>query len=133
MLHKSLTLVEILVASVILALAFGGVFAAFTAARSYATYSNERVVASNLARQVLEDLYDAVSADTWDSGDLQSGVNRTLPAYSIDNQNYGDNPANAYRVNDVAGHQYRSVEVDVSYTSSAGSMATGGGTGGELR
>ena len=128
---KSLTLIEVIVGAIILALAFGGVFAAFTGARSYATYSNERIVAANLARRALEDLYENVSADTWDTGDLRvDGAARGVPDYSIDDQTYG--PANEYMVTNVAGQQYRSVQVDINYTSGAGTMGGLGGGSGEL-
>jgi len=120
------------VGAVILALAFGGVLAAFLGARSYVTYSNERIVAVNLARRALEDLYEHVSADTWDSGPLRNGNVGGEPDYAIDGQDYGGSPPNAFRVTNVPGHQYREVQVDINYTSSAGSIGGVGGGSGSL-
>jgi type II secretory pathway pseudopilin PulG len=125
---QSVTIVEVLVASVILALAFGGLFAAFIGARSYTTSINERIIASNLARRALENLYDSVSADTWESGDLSIANDNPLPEYNIDGQPYGDPAApSSYDVTNVGTHDYRQVTVDIGYVTSAGG---GGGTGG---
>jgi Tfp pilus assembly protein PilV len=119
--RKSFSLVEVIVAAVILSLAFGGLFAAFIAARSYSTYSTERTIAANLARRALEDLYDGVSADNWDTGILRTGANpHQDDEYDIGGQLYGDNNSSFWDVNPVPGHQYRQVDMEVGYTTSSG-------------
>lgn len=124
---KAVSLTEVIVGAVILALAFGGVLAAFVGARSYITYSNERIVAVNLGRRVLDDLYDQVSADTWNNatGLLNPGSSPvSQDNYTIGEQKYGPN---SYVVTNVPGHDYRQVQVDISYIPKAGSMGSGGG------
>ncbi len=118
--RKSFTILEVIVGTLLLAIAFGGVFTAFVAARAYVTRANERVVAANLARRALEDLYDHVSADTWNTGALRSPQTDTPePDYTIDANAYDNN---TYDVSAVGTHDYRQVDMSVDYTA-----ATGGG------
>lgn len=65
--RKGFTLTEVLVAALIVALTFGGLIASFKASRSYISRSSKRLVAANLARTVLNDFYNEVRADEWDT------------------------------------------------------------------
>ncbi len=116
--RKGLSLVEIIVATVILTLAFGGLFAAFIGIRRYTTNINGRIIAANLARQALEGLYDGVSADTWDTGDLSVGNDKGLPEYRIDRKPYGEGgaPSSWDVTQDTANNRdYRQVNIDIGY------------------
>ncbi len=118
---KSFTLTEVIVGTVILALVFGGLLAAFTAARRYVTRANRRLVAANLTRSVLERLYKEVREDTWDDADSPLSVgdhtlSDTNPAVDtaaitdIDAMSY----SGEYTVNSVSSEEYREVVVTVT-------------------
>ena len=62
---KSMTLMEVIVGAIILALVFGGLIAALTGARSYVKRADKRLVSVNLIRAAFDELYPAVRADTW--------------------------------------------------------------------
>jgi len=66
--RKGVTLVEVVVSSLILAIAFGGLLSTFVAVRKYITRANKRLIASDLVSQTLNDLYRAVRSDEWDVG-----------------------------------------------------------------
>ena len=127
---KSVSLVEVIVAAVILSMAFGGLFASFIAARSYRTYSNERTIAANLARRGLEDLYDGVSADTWDdlNSTLRPGVTRNDGTHTVGGLGYNS----GWTISTVGSHQYRSVAMDIQYTNQSQGSTIGGNGGGNL-
>ncbi|MCK4912530.1 MAG: hypothetical protein KAS05_02270 [Candidatus Omnitrophica bacterium] len=112
---KGVTLVEVVVGSIILAVAFGGLLSTFVSSRQYINKANKRLIANDLASQTLNDLYRAVDNGTWDSGDLQLRTNN-IGSYTIDNQVYQDGGAarNRYRSSATAG-SYRRVEVIVNY------------------
>lgn len=61
------TLVEILVALVILALAVGGIMSSFISSQRFISRSQRRLQAANYAREVLEQLRDGVNAQYWAS------------------------------------------------------------------
>ena len=70
------TLVEVIVALVILAATVAGIFASFIASQRYVATAKRRIVAVNFARQKLEELRPYVRQDTW--------TNSTNPLYSPD-------------------------------------------------
>jgi Tfp pilus assembly protein PilV len=106
------TLMEVLIGAIILAASFGGIVAAFTAARSYVSRSNKRLVAANLARSYLNQLYNDVSADIWNSTacSLYPG-NYNLGSVTIDGIDYSI----TYNVTNVTGYDYRQVVFNVTY------------------
>lgn len=63
--RRSFTLTEIVVGALIIASIFGGLLAAFIAARRYVKRANKRLVAVNLSRKVFDELYPTVRADQW--------------------------------------------------------------------
>ena len=122
--HSGFSLIEVIVGTIILAVAFGGLFAAFIGTRAYVGRANQRLVAINIARRALEDLFEHVREDNWDTAGnpLQAGRNDVgEPNYAIDGMNYNGND---YDVLAVAGHDYRQVNMDVDYGGAGG----GGGT-----
>ncbi|MFH1655924.1 MAG: prepilin-type N-terminal cleavage/methylation domain-containing protein [Candidatus Omnitrophota bacterium] len=62
---KGLSLVEILIAMVILAITAAGLFSSFVAANRFIARSKRRLAAANLTRHVNEQLFEYVRADTW--------------------------------------------------------------------
>jgi len=69
--HYAFTLVEIVIATVILAIAVLGVMSAFISGTKLVAASKYRLQAINYAQQILENLRQEVRADTWDSGNLR--------------------------------------------------------------
>jgi len=121
---KSLTLTEIIVGSVILALVFGSLLASFVAARSYITRANKRLVGLNYSRLGGLGLTNAVRQDTWDTGPLAVGFDKTLTTLGTDgyavNVNLGtmDNIPYTnydYDVLAVGTNDYREAQVSVNY------------------
>ncbi|MBD3264826.1 MAG: hypothetical protein GF375_06965 [Candidatus Omnitrophica bacterium] len=109
---KSLTLVEIIVGSFILVLVYAGMLAAFFGVREYMNRANKRLISLNLARQVLNELYEEVRED-WNvaGGDLTLGAHNNVINESIDGWQYtGD-----YDVYNVAGSNCRQVDISVTY------------------
>lgn len=66
--RKSLTLVEIVVAMLILAFCATGILASFIAARKLTARSKRKLAAINYCRQQAEALKTAVRQDTYDTG-----------------------------------------------------------------
>jgi len=124
---KSLTLTEIIVGSIILALVFGSLLASFVAARTYITRANKRLVTVNYSRLGALGLTNAVRQDQWEAasgGPLTVGVDKSLAGLgtsghaidatpgSIDNINY---TGYDYDVLAVAGRDFREAQVNLSY------------------
>lgn len=61
--QKAFTLMEVVVGAVIIALVFGGLTAIFVNVRHYVFNANRRLVAANLARETLNNLYVGVTAN----------------------------------------------------------------------
>ncbi len=110
--RKGVTLTEVIVGAIILAITFAGLLATFVTVRKYVKRANKRLIATDLASQTLNDLYRAVRNDTWDSGALQPGSSN-IGSYTIDGQSYQGTPANQYSVTTVG--DYRRVSVTINY------------------
>ena len=121
---RTVTLTEVVVASVILALVFGGLFASFIAVRNYVNRANKRLIVINLVRRTFNSLYPAVREDWWNDENMPLYAGPAclnpdgewcvynLPDYSIDNINYENND---YRVKNIPGKDYREVKVTIHY------------------
>lgn len=81
--RSALTLVEIVVALVIIATVFLGLVATFSSVRRYTSRANIRLTTVNFTRQVLNDLYATVRADQWNTFATGGAVNTP-----IDHRNY---------------------------------------------
>jgi type II secretory pathway pseudopilin PulG len=68
---KGMTLAEVIVSAVILALTVGGMLYIFTTERGAVAISGRNVQALDFAQQTLEELKNAVDANTYDTGALQ--------------------------------------------------------------
>ena len=74
--RKGFTLIEIIIAMLLLAFAATGIFAGFVSSKRYTKLAYHRLQALNLARQTLESLRMEVDARTWDTSanNLSEGV-----------------------------------------------------------
>lgn len=115
--NKAVTLVEVIIGAIILSFTFAGLLATFIGVRKYVNRANKRIIAANLVVCQLNNLYQAVSADTWNSGDLRDttiGGPISLNEYVIDNHTYQDvAQPNSYTVTTVG--DYRRVSVKINY------------------
>ncbi|MEW5758105.1 MAG: type II secretion system protein [Candidatus Omnitrophota bacterium] len=109
---RSLTLVEVVVAMVILVSVIAGLLATFTAGKRFALHAKYRLQAINIARGVLESLKDQVRADTWNTGGLRVMDDVVLPAEREGIINY----SKSYRVENVDNSTCRKVTVTVRWT-----------------
>jgi type II secretory pathway pseudopilin PulG len=126
--RKSLSLVEVIVSSVILALVFGSLLLAFVAARSSVERATKRLTAFNIARSTMNDLFREVRQDEWDDGYPASidgdpvcplyaspdeqWYTHELPDYTIAGIDYQDN---SYATRNVAGMDYREARMYIHY------------------
>ncbi|MDD5255183.1 MAG: prepilin-type N-terminal cleavage/methylation domain-containing protein [Candidatus Omnitrophica bacterium] len=73
--RKGQTLLELMVAAVILTLVVGGITSVFLSAKQFILHSRSRMAAAELSRTMVDYLHMHVRADTWDtlsSNDLTS-------------------------------------------------------------
>ena len=129
---KGLSLVEILIAMLILAIAAAGLFSSFVAANRFISRSKRRLAAVNLARQINEDLFKYVKADDWESNLLSCETypcdkSYSLPAIADDNPLKDFSPAanlhivlvcdsnNPAQVNNPERECPRSVEITIQW------------------
>lgn len=84
----------------------------FTASRRYVGRSRRRLQAVNLARQVLEELYNEVRQDTW--GD--TATNRLWYDHSGSASIDGVVYSWTVNVSNVTGRDYRRVNVTINWT-----------------
>jgi len=112
---KSFSFAEVLVGIGIIAIVFGGLLASFVFARNIMQRSSKRLIAMNLARSVLNELYKEVRADTWDVNGEAFDPNtdpHSVSNCTIDTINY----TTQYQVNAyTAPIGYRKVTVTVGY------------------
>ncbi len=115
---KAFSLIEVLISTLILSIAFAGIIASFSFARAYVLRANRRLVSANLIRKVFDSLTPAVRQDEWDDS-----ANPLHPNYigSGFNETFDDGLHNGdYTVTDVTDPatgdvMYRQVDVTVDY------------------
>ncbi len=106
---KGFTLVEIMVALVILALLSSGVFSVLVSARHLVSRSKRRLTAIELARQEIENKKYFVRADLWD----------TAPQVSLHGWTSWVTSgiySTRYKVEGVTGYDCRKITVQVQWT-----------------
>ena len=117
---RAFSLMEVVVGTIIIAAFFGGLTAIFVSVRRYVLHANSRLVATNLGRQQLNNLYGEVRQDTWDTGNLSNGHAGNTNAADIDGRQYNGN----FTVNNMTyigsggvtvNGQYRQVTVQINY------------------
>lgn len=102
---SGLTLVEIIISMVILALIMGGLANLFLAAKQYTLHSSFRMTAAELGRYYLERLHLHLSAETWDQSPVNPIPNNllTVGQYKSTNNPYtAKYPDASYTTVDVA-------------------------------
>ncbi|MDD5195537.1 MAG: type II secretion system protein [Candidatus Omnitrophica bacterium] len=113
--RTAITLPEIIVSAVILALPFGGLLAAFVGARGYVARADRRLTAANLGRAQLNRFYIDVRQDTWDTGNLAvNATTQNLANAVVGNITYGRNYV-VSTVNNNGPREYRQVTMNVDY------------------
>ena len=75
--RKGVTLVEIIIATLVLALMATGFFSVFLSGRAFVQRSKRRVLAVEIARQEVEKMRHLVKADTWYLGNATDPLNPT--------------------------------------------------------
>ncbi|MFC1699023.1 hypothetical protein ACFL1I_03560 [Candidatus Omnitrophota bacterium] len=81
--NKGLSLAEVMVASVLIALTTGLVLNVFTQEMGTVAMSGRRIEAFNLCAQTQEHLKYEVAADTWPGGSLSAGIHAAEPFLSL--------------------------------------------------
>lgn len=80
---KSLTLLEILIATVILALVVGGLANVFMVGKKYILHSRSRMSAGELAKTFLDPLQMQVREDQWSTNCLGTGTPANCPDQTV--------------------------------------------------
>lgn len=109
--ERGLTLVEVIVAALLVATTVAVVFGAFISANQFTVPEIIRSVESNLAREKFEELYQAVRQDWWNQANQPLTPNVDPPAENItlDGVTY----QRSYKVRSVPTKDYRRVEMTV--------------------
>lgn len=103
-------MLEIIVASVILALVIAGTANVFISSRRFMAQSRERINEGELGKYVLDPLQMDVNASTWDQAGNQLTVGTRSQSKTINGKSYNF----TYNVSQVAGTDLRKVEVTCS-------------------
>lgn len=76
----SLTLLEVVISALILSITTASILYLFSTGKIVVSHTGRRIQAMDFARQTLEELRNAVSADTWpNTGDLAGGGPTSQP------------------------------------------------------
>ncbi len=119
LMKKTLTLTEVLVSAVILAVVFAGLLATFIGVRRYTKRANKRLVATNLVTYQFSNLYREVRANDWNqaTNDLRVDTTNMLD-YEIDYFDYGTDANSTYTVDnhpDATVTDLRKVTIKMDY------------------
>ncbi|MBU1112506.1 MAG: type II secretion system GspH family protein [Candidatus Omnitrophica bacterium] len=111
---RTFTLVEVIVAALILVIVFAGLLASFVVPRNYVKRVNKRLVAANLVRSNLNRLSQKVRQDQWDiAGEALYPGTHNVPDYTMDGIDYN---SSYYQVLPPSGDQdYREVKITINY------------------
>jgi Tfp pilus assembly protein PilW len=108
---KATSLVEVIIASLILAIVFAGLVAGFISVRKYIARSQKRLTGTNISRENFSMLAGDVNAVTWDTGNLAVAAPAPLNL-PVDGVTYAGNRT----VTTPAGvPDYRQVTVNVNF------------------
>ncbi len=111
--RKAFTMTEVVIATLIFALAMAGVFSTIANLRQPSIESTQEVTAAFIGKRILDDLRKDVSAETWNTGKLVNGTTYgPFSAAVVDGQTY----TYTYAVeNDPNGTTARKVTLNVSW------------------
>ena len=109
--HSGFSLLEVLVASTLLATSVAVIFGAFVSAHKFPKPEIGRGFGTHLVREKLEELAEAVRQDWWPAANKPLTIGLT----AADSVTYnGTAYARSYTVSGVAGKDYRKVQITVS-------------------
>lgn len=110
---RGFTLLEIIIATMLLASVMAGLMAIFVAGKRHVIHSRERMTGGELGKLFLDPVQMAVRQDTWDAAGnvLKIGSTSAVPT-KVNNVDY----TGEYDVNAVAGTDLRRVKVKVNWT-----------------
>lgn len=108
---KATSLVEVIIASLILAIVFAGLVSGFVSVRKYIARSQKRLVSTNVSTGNFNVLAGDVNALTWDTGNLANN-NSTPIGLTIDGVSYAGNKVTSPN---AAGTDYRQVTINVNF------------------
>jgi hypothetical protein len=110
---KAVTLTEIVVATIILASTFAGVFASFLSVRKLIARSEKRLTGTSFVRYFMNNFMTDVNGVNWlaGTGNLASGASASYPTQTV-----GGTPYNCqFLTSAVGANQYRRVDITVTY------------------
>jgi prepilin-type N-terminal cleavage/methylation domain-containing protein len=111
---RGFSLLEVLVAMLILALVMGGLVNVFVASRGYTAHGRFRTSASQVAAQFMDPLQNEVNQSSWDtSGNLLNVSVRPGPSQTVDGVTYN---SEFEITNESAGTFLRRVRMNVTWT-----------------
>jgi prepilin-type N-terminal cleavage/methylation domain-containing protein len=109
--NKGLTLVEVLISTVLLALIMSGLANIFVAGKRHIMHSRYRMTSGELGSFDLEPLQAQVRQDQWASNCLGTGAG-CAGTTDVDNMTYASN----YSITPVTGTDLRRVVVTINWT-----------------
>ena len=115
--YKGFTLVEILVATILLALTVGGIANVFVASKRYIMHARLRMSGGEMGKYFLDPLQMNVRQDQWDTAEANAAANclKSNPSAGCPAAQAGYTPG--YTVTDVAGTGgLRRVQLQVNWT-----------------
>lgn len=112
------TLVEIMVAMIVLSLLASGVFSVFVSARYLVARSKRRFVATQIARLEIENKRQFINASRWYNG-TDDKLRPSSTWYACNTTNYSPYVVDC-RVDNVTGADYRKVTVRVRWNETPG-------------
>lgn len=111
--EDGVTLLEILVAAIIMALVMAGIANIFIAGKKHIFHSRFRMTGSELGRLFVDPLAMDVRQDKWDQNCLSAGLG-CPGGDSVDNMQY----TTAYAISDVAGTDLKKAKVTITWDES---------------
>jgi prepilin-type N-terminal cleavage/methylation domain-containing protein len=110
--RKGLSLIEILVSAVILALIMTGLINIFAASKRHIVRNRSRATASELSRNFLDILQMDVRQDQWGSNCLSSSSTASCPgSESLNSYTYTP----SYTITDLSGTSLRKVKLNITW------------------
>ncbi len=113
--RKSLTLIEILVSTIILALVLAGMANLFVSGKRWLLHSRSRMAGAELGKLFVEPLQMDVRQDTWNTTScVGTGNTSNCPNtnQTLDNMQYNA----TYSITDVNGTNLRRAQVTINWT-----------------
>jgi Tfp pilus assembly protein PilV len=108
---KAQTLLEVIIASVIIAMVMAGLGATFVLGKRYSLHTHSRLTAAELGRYYLDNLTMLIRQDRWDNSNCLYAGNCGIGSQSIERVDYHA----AYTVTTPASLELRKVLVNLTW------------------